>query len=110
MTSEEQAVYARIEEWWTQTTIGHMQSVVPKMVEYGSRDLVEIGRGVLDVAGKPDASDNEAYEAGVYFYVRGKLARWATAVGRGVPVSRDTLDDIIIYCMMVLDNRDNGGN
>lgn len=95
-----------VRKWWADTAQGHIDMVVPKMVEYGSNDLVEIGREFLALAGIKEASDSFAHEVGILFYARGKLARWSAAVGRGEHVSRDTLDDIVAYAMMAILNQE----
>lgn len=97
-----------VRDWWMNTAERHADMVTPKMAEYGSRDLVEIGREFAALAGREGLDDTVAYEVGVLFYSRGKLARWSAAVGRGEQVSQDTLDDIIAYSMMVLHNREEG--
>lgn len=98
----------RVKDWWMKQAEEHADMVTPKMAEYGSRDLVEIGREFSALAGEENLSDEAAYEVGVLFYVRGKVARWSAAVGRGDQVSKDTLDDIVCYTMMVLHNRQEG--
>jgi hypothetical protein len=95
-----------LHQFWNDTTARHINMTVPKIQEYGSRDLVDMGREILSLTGRDTDDDRLAFEAGVFFYVRGKVARWAAAVGRGEPVSRDTLDDLIIYCTLVLHNRE----
>lgn len=97
---------ADIEVFWRELANRHIAMTAPKIAEYGSRDLVDIGREVLSLASRDTENDRLAFEAGVFFYVRGKIARWAAAVGRGEPVSQDTLDDIVIYCTLVLHNRE----
>jgi hypothetical protein len=93
-------------EFWLAMTDRQIAMTAPKVAEYGSRDLVDIGREVLSLAGRDTDDDRLAFEAGVFFYVRGKVARWAAAVHRGEPVSKDTLDDIIIYSTLVLHDRE----
>lgn len=97
-----------VRDWWMNTAERHADMVTPKMAEYGSRDLVEIGREFAALAGREGLDDTVAYEVGVFFYLRGKVARWSAAVGRGEQVSQDTLDDIVAYSMMVLHNREEG--
>lgn len=98
----------RVKDWWMKQAEEHADMVTPKMAEYGSRDLVEIGREFAALAGREGLDDTVAYEVGVLFYLRGKVARWSAAVGRGEQVSQDTLDDIVAYSMMVLHNREEG--
>ena len=112
LDAKERAYYTspaqRVKNWWMGQAEEHADMVTPKMAEYGSRDLVEIGREFSALAGEENLSDEAAYEVGVMFYVRGKVARWSAAVGRGDQVSKDTLDDIVAYSMMVLHNRQEG--
>ena len=112
LDAKERAYYTspaqRVKNWWMKQAEEHADMVTPKMAEYGSRDLVEIGREFSALAGKEGLSDEAAYEVGVFFYLRGKVARWSAAVGRGDQVSKDTLDDIVAYSMMVLHNRQEG--
>lgn len=112
LDAKERAYYTspaqRVKDWWMGQAEEHADMVTPKMAEYGSRDLVEIGREFSALAGEENLSDEAAYEVGVLFYVRGKVARWSAAVGRGDQVSKDTLDDIVAYSMMVLHNRQEG--
>ena len=93
-------------QWWADTSRAIANMVVPKAREYGSRDLVEIGREFAALAGRGEVSEGYAYELGVFFYLRGKVSRWSAAAARGELVSKDTLDDIIAYAMMALHNRE----
>ena len=88
-----------LKDWWLETAAHEVQAVAPKAVEYGSRDLIEMGRTLLRVAGR-EVTDEEAAEAGVWFYVVGKIARWTAAMERGDRVSDDTLLDIGTYVKM----------
>lgn len=85
--------------WWHQRAEDEVTSVAPKAIEYGSRDLIEMGRTLIRVAGR-EVTDEEAAEAGIWFYVLGKIARWTAAIERGERVSNDTLLDIGIYVKM----------
>lgn len=95
-------------KWWAEKSDTLAGAAVPKMIEYGSDDLTQIGSELLDIAGVHEYSKRQAYEAGVFFYVRGKVSRWSYSVKQQAFVSDDTLHDIITYCMMVLDRRENG--
>jgi len=88
-----------LKDWWLEQAANEVQLVAPKAVEYGSRDLIEMGRTLLRVAGR-EVTDEEAAEAGVWFYVVGKIARWTAAMERGDRVSDDTLLDIGTYVKM----------
>lgn len=100
--------FGSLEDWWMGKSKVLADAVVPKMEEYGSDDLTEIGGQILDIARRQSASERQKHEAGVFFYVLGKTARWSHAMKKGKFVSDDTLHDIITYCMMVLDRRENG--
>lgn len=103
-------------DWWRERAEAEIGMVAAKAVEYGSADLVEIGRQ-LHQAGvrlpndmQPYDHDRDAYlaELGIYFYVCGKLARWTSAVTEGRPVSTDTLLDIGVYVRMAQRVRETG--
>lgn len=86
-------------EWWEQIAANDLNMVIPKAIEYGSRDLVEMGRTLARVAGR-EVDDDEATELGIWFYALGKMARWTAAVERGERVSYDTLVDLGVYSIM----------
>lgn len=95
-------------EWWMDKAEEEVRQVVPKAVEYGALDLVQIGQD-LALTMKRTVTDAEAAELGIYFYLRGKLARWTDAVITGRQVSDDTLHDIGVYVRMAQRVRDAGG-
>lgn len=95
--------------WWEKLASSDARTTVPKAVEYGSADLIEIGRAMARATGRPGLSDTEAAELGIYFYVVGKLGRWTAAVEENRPVSDDTLFDISVYITMVRRIRATGG-
>lgn len=97
-----------IGRWWAETTMGDREAFAPKFKEYGSNDLVEIGRTMLAVAGRDEDDDQVCAEAGIYFYLVGKIARWTEALQRGDRPSDDTLHDISTYAMMARLNRAGG--
>lgn len=99
---------AELERWWGERAEDEIVRTVPKAVEYGSGDLVEIGRDLANLMGR-QVTDQEAAELGIYFYMRGKFARWADAIARGVPVSDDTLFDLGVYVRMAQRVRSHGG-
>jgi len=97
--------------WWFTKASAEADQTVAKAIEYGSDDLVEIGRQmatVLHLEG-PYSTDAELAELGVYFYIIGKLARWTSAIRRGDRPSDDTLLDIGVYVRMAQRIRDAGG-
>ena len=102
-----------LEQWWTSTAISEVKGITDKMREYGGHgramDLIEIGRA-LRAAGMPVQDDDASLaEAGCYFYLVGKFARWTAAISEGRRVSDDTLYDIGIYIRMVQRIRQSGG-
>lgn len=86
-------------DWWRQLAEDEIQRTVPKAVEYGSTDLIDIGRNIARLSGR-DVDDAQAAELGVYFYLEGKFARWRSAIMEGREVSDDTLFDIGVYIRM----------
>ena len=95
--------------WWMDRARTEIIAVVPKMQEYGSGDLVEVGRTLARVAGRKVGSAADAAELGIFFYLVGKMARWADAVESGRRVSDDTLFDIGVYVRMAQRVRVSGG-
>lgn len=93
-------------QWWVQQARDEAARTIPKAVEYGANDLLEIGRQLAQ-AGRMtqwldgSAESNEILaELGVYFYLVGKMARWTSAVQEGRRISDDTLFDIRVYTGM----------
>ena len=91
-------------EWWIELAATEAAEVVDKAVEYGATDLVDIGtdlvRGGFGVLPLEECSPGQLAEMGIYFYLRGKFARWTAAIADGRPVSNDTLKDIGVYVRM----------
>lgn len=106
MTAEKPAGDLRV--WWLHQATTEINRTVPKVVEYGATDLVEIGRTLAANMGR-EVSDEEATELGIYFYLVGKLARWTDAVRRQERPSDDTLFDLGVYVRMAQRNRSAGG-
>lgn len=124
---EEKATEARGEDtvaalrgWWEQTAYDEVAQLTAKMVEYGgltrATDLTEIGRDLVaagvskgPLTGAGNVQDGWLQELGIYFYVRGKFARWQAAIIEGRPVSGDTLLDIAVYTRMAQRVRAVGG-
>jgi hypothetical protein len=104
-----------IETWWHELAEREIKATVPKALEYGSHDLVVIGRELLHAAIQRDPDAWKEYkdettmaELGVFFYLLGKMARWTSAIREGKRVSDDTLFDIGIYVRMVQRIRETG--
>lgn len=115
MTEELSARAGEIEEWWHKLADREISATVPKALEYGSHDLVLIGREIAHAVMErhPDAfreynDDTVAAELGVFFYLLGKMARWTSAIREGKRVSDDTLFDIGVYVRMVQRIRETG--
>ena len=89
-------------DWWMAQAADEAGQTVAKMAEYGSGDLVEVGRQVARLAGRPVPDRVEAMEVGCLFYLLGKIARVTSAVERGDRASDDTWFDLAVYAKMVL--------
>lgn len=94
--------------WWMTTSYGEIDSMMPKVVEYGATDLMWVGRQMAEATGRPDITDEEAAELGIYWFILGKIARWHAAVTEGRRPSDDTLHDLGIYARMAQRVRDAG--
>jgi hypothetical protein len=97
--SDTERMAAELGDWWMDLAKEEVDKVVPKAVEYGALDLIDIGRDLARTAGR-EVSDEEAAEMGIYFYIRGKLARWTDALVRNDRPSDDTLHDLGVYVRM----------
>lgn len=95
--------------WWIDLAHEEVDRVVPKAVEYGSTDLMEVGRQLANVMGWDGLGHEEHTELGIYFYLLGKLARWTDAVRERRRPSDDTLHDIGVYVRMAQRTRAVGG-
>jgi adenylosuccinate synthase len=106
---------SELELWWTAKAQDEVKPLVDKMIEYGGHgaamDLIDIGRDLFRIAGRTNEefTEADATELGIYFYLRGKMARWTAAVSEGRRVSDDTLHDIGIYVRMAQRAREVGG-
>lgn len=103
---------AELRFWWEKISKAEVDMVAGKAVEYGGNgaaiDLIQIGQDLAAISGRT-VDDQMATEYGIYFYVRGKFARWTAAMVEGRPVSYDTLLDLGIYIRMAQRNREVGG-
>lgn len=86
--------------WWVEQATSEVQQVVPKAVEYGNNSLIDLGYQLARYAHRT-VSAEEAQELGCWFYIVGKMGRWADALVDGTRVSDDTIHDISVYCRMV---------
>lgn len=94
--------------WWVSDAKENAEKTMPKAIEYGSIELVEAGRTLARLMGRPDVSDQEAMETMIWSYVMGKMGRWTAALSRGERVSDDTIFDILVYATMVRKIRETG--
>ena len=92
-------------DWWIDAAKDEAEQTIKKMLEYGSGDLVAVGRQVISLAGRPPVSDSVAMETGCLFYLIGKMERAISAHRRGSTPSDDTWFDIAVYSKMVLAKR-----
>lgn len=94
--------------WWECTASSDLAGFLPKLEEYGSRDLVSLGHDLLSMIGWEDQPDRVAGEVGAIFYLRGKIARAMEAIGHHKLPSDDTEKDMTVYSMMARRFRANG--
>lgn len=103
--------FTELHEWWVALAREEADKVVPKAIEYGADDLIEIGRQMAEVMGLGGTKfdQQQLAELGIYFYVVGKVARWTSAIRTCRAVSDDTLHDIGVYIRMAQRVRSHGG-
>lgn len=102
--------YHELASWWRAYAETEIAGVVPKAIEYGSGDLAAIGRDLAEFHGISEViTEQRATELGIFFYARGKLARWFDAILHERECSLDTLHDLNIYTKMAIRNRQVGG-
>lgn len=94
--------------WWFDQATAEVDGTVPKALEYSATDLADIGHVLARCMGRT-VDDEEAAELGIFFYLQGKLSRWAGAVQAGKRPSNDTIYDIGVYCRMAQRVRATGG-
>ena len=88
-------------DWWRQAAESEIGMVVDKAIEYGATDLYDLGRDLYEMAGREVPDDHGmVVEAGIAFYVAGKLSRVKAAIKEGRQVSADTWLDIGVYARM----------
>ena len=86
--------------WWAGQAQAEIGMVVDKAIEYGATDLRDLGRQIYEMAGRPQPDDAVATEAGISFYLMGKVSRIAAAFREGRLPSSDTWLDIGVYARM----------
>ena len=94
----------KLAEWWRTKAEEEIDMVADKAVVYGANDLYEIGFAMYMRMGKEEGRDftkQMAIQAGIYFYLLGKIARLGTAVEQCKLTIADTPLDIGIYSRML---------
>lgn len=93
--------------WWAEVSADDVEPAIIKGKEYGSLDLIVIGRTMREMIGiAPDVVSDA--EVGIIFYQLGKVARAVSAIHSGRRPSDDTWHDIVVYGMMVRRIRETG--
>lgn len=93
---------AALAAWWRGEAEHEIHRTVPKAIEYGSGDLIDIGRQLAACISSFPASASEAdmAELGVAFYAYGKMARIMSAIQEGRKPSDDSWFDLGVYARM----------
>lgn len=91
-----------LEKWWLELAQEQVTKTVPKAVDYGSDDLRDLGAWLAGEMGLEGADEGTLVQLGIVMYIRGKLARVASAIKDGRAPSRDTWFDLIVYPTMGL--------
>jgi hypothetical protein len=86
--------------WWAAVAADDAEPAAVKAKEYGSLDLIIIGRTMREMIGIPNDIITDV-EIGITFYTLGKGARAVSAIHSGSKPSDDTWHDITVYSMMV---------
>jgi hypothetical protein len=90
-----------LHQWWIDHATLESEQTISKAAEYGTLDLVEIGRTLSNMTGQPTIDDTHAMELGVAFYALGKIQRIISSLTRGEPAKDDSWFDLAIYAKMV---------
>lgn len=98
-----------LRRWWLEQAGDEAEGAIAKADEYGAGDLRDLGQAMARLTEREGLTDAEAMELGVFFYLRGKIARWASAIEERRTVSDDTIKDILVYARMVQRIRFLGG-
>lgn len=98
---------SHLQDWWRKTTEEELESLMPKVVAYGSRDLEVMGDVML--MSYPNLRGVVApEELAIGFYSLGKMARIMGAYADGHAPSFDSWHDLAIYARMAQRVRDVG--
>jgi hypothetical protein len=101
---------AELAAWWRQQAETEIEMVVDKAIEYGARDLIEMGRQLAYMAGREaDLTEAQMAELGCVQYLVGKMSRATAAWAEGRMPSDDTWLDVGVYCRMIERIRQTGG-
>ena len=109
MTPRKPTPAEELAHWWRLQAEAEIDMVVAKAVEYGARDLVEMGRQLAYMAGRTGLTDAQYAELGCIQYLVGKLARVSAAWAEGRMPSDDSYLDVGIYVRMIQRIRETGG-
>lgn len=97
-------------DWWIQKARQEADMVCEKAIAYGATDLRDLGRQILEMAGRPGTDDDGyATEIGITFYAQGKLARIVAAVKEGRQPNVDSWLDLGVYARMAQRVHETGG-
>ena len=94
--------------WWRATVEADVLRTVPKIEDYGTRDLEAMGQ-FLAVGRNIQLDPQQAAIYGCMYYAVGKIARAIAALERGQDPGEDTLFDLSIYSMMARAYNEQGG-
>ena len=98
-TEQRRTRLEKLREQWMEIAARDFEDMMPKMLEYGPRSLMDVGMVALPDGGT-GASSKHLLEAGCGVYLFGKASRMVASVRRGDETSRDTLKDLVTYGMI----------
>lgn len=105
--------WALIEEWMRKTFEDDLRRCRAKALEYGSADLVIMGKAMEALLPQGDSLDHDSreragLEMAIGFYLMGKTARLFGAWNKAREPAEDTWHDGTIYSLMARYVRENG--
>jgi len=89
-------------DWWIDHATREATATATKAAEYGTADLIEIGRTLNQMAGNTNPDPRYHMETGIMFYALGKIHRIISSHQRDEPAKDDTWFDLAVYAKMVL--------
>jgi hypothetical protein len=95
-------------EWWIATSEEALDTMMPKVREYGSTDLQIVGEAMMKMMPQLEGKVTPA-ELGIAFYLLGKVGRVIGGYVDGHAPSDDTWYDIEVYAKMARRTRETGG-